>query len=85
VTSTLGNASAVPTAAARCEPSCRRRSAWLLRAQALTRQPLPGGERTIERLLSVDQTCRLPRRSLYGYLADVVTAKARGDPVPTLT
>jgi transposase len=44
-----------------------------------------GGERTIERLLSVDQTCRLQRRSLYGYLADVLTAKARGDPVPTLT
>jgi transposase len=44
-----------------------------------------GGERTIERLLSVDQTCRLQRRSLYTYLADVLTAKARGDPVPTLT
>jgi len=44
-----------------------------------------GGERTIERLLSVDQTCRLQRRSLYAYLADVLTAKARGDPIPTLT
>jgi len=44
-----------------------------------------GGERTIELLLSVDQTCRLLRRSLYGYLADVLTAKARGDPVPTLS
>jgi transposase len=44
-----------------------------------------GGERTIERLLSVDQTCRLQRRSLYAYLADVLTAKARGDPVPALT
>jgi hypothetical protein len=43
-----------------------------------------GGERTIERLLSVDQTCRLQRRSLYAYLADVLTAKARGDPIPTL-
>jgi transposase len=43
-----------------------------------------GGERTIERLLSVDQTCRLQRRSLYAYLADVLTAKARGDPVPSL-
>jgi hypothetical protein len=28
-----------------------------------------GGERTIEGLLSVDQTCRLQRRSLYSYLA----------------
>jgi transposase len=44
-----------------------------------------GGERTIERLLSVDQTCRLQRRSLYAYLGNVLTAKARGDPVPTLT
>jgi len=35
-----------------------------------------GGERTTERLLSVDQTCRLQRRSLYAYLADVLTAKA---------
>jgi hypothetical protein len=43
-----------------------------------------GGERTIERLLSVDQTCRLQRRSLYAYLADVLTAKARGEPVPSL-
>jgi hypothetical protein len=44
----------------------------------------PHGERTIERLLSVDQTCRLQRRSLYAYLADALTAKARGDPVPSL-
>jgi transposase len=43
-----------------------------------------GGERTIERLLSVDQTCRLQRRSLYAYLTDVFFAKARGDPIPTL-
>jgi transposase len=43
-----------------------------------------GGERTIERLLSVDQTCRLQRRSLYSYLSDALTARARGDPVPTL-
>ena len=43
-----------------------------------------GGERTIERLLSVDQTCRLQRRSLYAYLSDALTAKARGDPVPSL-
>jgi transposase len=42
------------------------------------------GERTIERLLSVDQTCRLQRRSLYAYLSDALTAKVRGDPVPML-
>ena len=44
-----------------------------------------GGEHTIERLLSVSQTCRLQRRSLFTYLADVLTAKARGDPIPLLT
>ncbi len=43
-----------------------------------------GGERTIERLLSVDQTCRLQRRSLYAYLSQVLAAKARGDPLPAL-
>jgi len=42
------------------------------------------GERTTERLLSIDQTCRLQRRSLYHYLADALTARTRGDPLPTL-
>src|SRR5579864_1397857 len=43
-----------------------------------------GGERTIERLLSVDQTCRLQCRSLYAYVAETLMAKARGDPIPIL-
>jgi transposase len=60
-----------------------------LRAAVIYRKPSlgsrsQGGERTIERLLSVDQTCRLQRRSLYAYLSDALTAKARGDPVPAL-
>ena len=42
------------------------------------------GERRIERLLSAHTTCRLQRRSLFVYLADVLTARARGDPVPLL-
>lgn len=42
------------------------------------------GERMIERLLSVSQTCRLQRRSLFGYLADVLAARARDDPIPLL-
>ena len=42
------------------------------------------GERTIERLLSASLTCRLQRRSLFAYLADVLNATARGDPVPSL-
>ena len=42
------------------------------------------GERTIERLLSASQTCRLQHRSLFAYLTDLLTAKARGDPMPLL-
>jgi hypothetical protein len=42
------------------------------------------GEQTIERLLSVSQTCRLQQRSLFAYLTHVLTANARGDPIPTL-
>ena len=76
------------------EAECARRARALGRARPARRRHLPqallgsrsqGGERTIERLLSVDQTCRLQRRSLYAYLAAALTAKARGDPVPTLT
>ena len=36
----------------------------------------------IERLLSAHTTCRLQRRSLFAYLAGLLTAHARGDPVP---
>ena len=43
------------------------------------------GEHTIARLLSVSQTCRLQRRSLFTYLADVLAAKIRGEPIPLLT
>jgi hypothetical protein len=32
----------------------------------------------------VNQTCRLQRRSLYAYLGDALTAKARGDPISAL-
>lgn len=43
------------------------------------------GERTIERLLSASVTCRLQKRSLFAYLADVLSASIRGDPIPALT
>jgi transposase len=43
------------------------------------------GERTIERLLSASITCRLRKQSLYNYLTHVLTAHARGDPIPALT
>jgi transposase len=42
------------------------------------------GERTIERLLSASLTCRLRKQSLYDYLTQVITAHARGDPIPGL-
>jgi len=42
------------------------------------------GERTIERLLSASITCRLRKQSLYNYLTHVLTAHARGDPIPAL-
>jgi transposase len=43
------------------------------------------GERFIERALSASVTCRLQHRSLFTYLHDLLTAHARGDPLPTLT
>src|SRR5205823_5474411 len=42
------------------------------------------GEQMIERLLSTSQTCRLQHRSMFAYLTDALTAKARGDPLPAL-
>jgi len=43
------------------------------------------GERFVERALSASVTCRLQGRSLYTYLAELLTAHPRGDPLPTLT
>ena len=42
------------------------------------------GERFAERALSIAATCRQQRRSLFGYLADALTAHERGDPLPAL-
>jgi transposase len=42
------------------------------------------GERRIERLLSASITCRLQHRSLFAYLAELLAAHARGDPLPAL-
>ena len=42
------------------------------------------GERFIKRALSASVTCRLQGRSLFSYLADLLGAHARGDPLPTL-
>jgi transposase len=59
------------------------RSAVIYRKLSLGSQS-EAGEHTIERLLSASQTCRLQHRSLFAYLTDVLTAKARGDPVLSL-
>lgn len=42
------------------------------------------GEQFIERALSVSVTCRLQARSMFTYMHDLLTANARGDPLPTL-
>jgi len=42
------------------------------------------GEQFIERALSASVTCRLQARSLFAYMAELLTAHARGDPLPTL-
>lgn len=42
------------------------------------------GVQNAERMLSVSQTCRLQRRSLFSYLIDAITAPARASPAPSL-
>jgi transposase len=42
------------------------------------------GERFIERALSASVTCRLQSRSLFAYMAEPFTARARGQPLPAL-
>jgi transposase len=39
----------------------------------------------VEHALSASVTCRLQKRSLFAYLTNLLTADARGDPLPTLT
>jgi transposase len=60
------------------------RGAVIYRKLALGSQST-GGERRLERLLSAHTTCRLQRRSLHAYLAELLSAHARGDPAPLLT
>ena len=43
------------------------------------------GERSSARLLSASVTCRLQKRSLFAFLAEVLTGEVRGDPVPLLS
>jgi transposase len=41
------------------------------------------GERFVERILSIRETCRLQDRRLHPYLIDVHTARLNGEPIPT--
>jgi transposase len=59
------------------------RGAVIYRKLSLGSQP-EHGEQRLERLLSASTTCRLQRRSLLEYLADLPTAHTRGDPLPAL-
>jgi transposase len=43
------------------------------------------GERFAERALTAATTCRQQGRSLFDFLTELLTAHARGDPLPTLT
>ena len=43
------------------------------------------GERFIERALSASVTCRLQHRSLFTYMRELLSAHARGQPLPALT
>ena len=42
------------------------------------------GERFVERALSASVTCRLQGRSLFAYMTQLLTARARGQPLPAL-
>lgn len=60
------------------------RSAVIYRKLSLGSQSEAGELRTA-RLFSAHTTCRLQRRSLFVYLAEAISAHARGDPAPLLS
>jgi len=41
------------------------------------------GNRLVERLLSIRETCRLQGRRLHNYLTAAITADLNGQPIPT--
>lgn len=42
------------------------------------------GDRLVERLLTLRETCRLQRRRLHDYLTAATTAELHGQPIPAL-
>jgi transposase len=41
------------------------------------------GDRLVERLLTIRETCRLQGRRLHAYLTDAITANLHGQPIPS--
>lgn len=59
------------------------RSAVIYRKISLGSQS-EAGERFAERMLSISQTCRLQKRSLFDFLVEALTTNARASPTPSL-
>lgn len=64
----------------RCERAIRHAVLW--RKTSLGTQT-DAGDRFVERILSIRQTCQLNQQPLHGYLTDVHNARLAGDPIPT--
>jgi transposase len=43
----------------------------------------PEGDRFVERILSIRETCRSQNRPMHHYLVDVHNARLTGDPIPS--
>lgn len=80
---TLWNFTEHPDAEAtnnRCERAIRHAVLW--RKTSLGTQT-DAGDRFVERILSIRETCRLNATPLHGYLTDVHNARLAGQPIPS--
>jgi len=64
----------------RCERAIRHAVLW--RRTSLGTQT-DAGDRFVERILSIRETCRLNQQPLHGYLTDVHNARLAGQPTPS--
>lgn len=64
----------------RCERAIRHAVLW--RKTSLGTQT-DAGDRFVERILSIRETCRLHNKPLHGYLTDVHNARLTGEPIPS--
>lgn len=60
----------------------RRSATACCGARPATAPQTDHGNRAVERLLTIRETCRLQRRRLHTYLTDAITAHQHGQPVP---